>query len=336
MAVKQFINLSNLDLYDSLLKDYIAAEDAKSIKTVAIDGYNLKFYDVEEPVNDTPPKYNITLPQPDLSNFVQRVIEGSNGKALIFNESDGGGAKFEHNDGTLSFVGVNDGGENGLTGQIYSVKKIDDKYVGTRINMTTNGFYYVKGDSSAYTADDELATKGDLKGDAASKTIYLKDESSGQSEYAKIYRIYQGADSIDMSKNVIVGSIDIPKDMVVRSGSIGTVVTPDEPYEGAVPGDKYIDLEIQNQSEHLYIPANSLVDIYTAAQGASEVQLAISATNEISASIVAINGSKLVDGSVTRAKLASDVIDSLDLADSALQQDDIDSVADSDIEALFG
>lgn len=98
-------------------------------------------------------------------NKTDRELNGANGKALIFNESDGGGAKFEHSDGTWSFVGVNDGGENGITGQIYTVKKDAEsgKYVGTRLNMTKSGFFYTANkNSSAFTADDEIATKGDI------------------------------------------------------------------------------------------------------------------------------------------------------------------------------
>ena len=100
-----------------------------------------------------------------LDNKTDRTLTGSNGKAYIFNESDGGGAKFEHDDGTMSFVGVNDGGEDGITGQIYTLQKNSEtnKYEGTRINMTMDGFYYTKGrDSSSYTSSDEIATKGDI------------------------------------------------------------------------------------------------------------------------------------------------------------------------------
>ena len=97
------------------------------------------------------------------NNKTTRELHGTNGKALMFNEEDGSGAKFEHTDGTWSFVGVNDGGENGITGQIYTVKKVNNKYVGTRINMTKDKFYYLPNkDNSNYTANDEIATKGDV------------------------------------------------------------------------------------------------------------------------------------------------------------------------------
>lgn len=333
MALKQFISFQNIELYDSLLKNYVAAEDAKAIKSAAIDGYTLKLYTEETPTAQSVPKYSITLPQPDLSNFVQKVIEGSNGRALVFNEADGGGSKFEHTDGTWSFVGVNDGGANGLAAQIYAVNK--DTKVGTRINVTTSGIYYTNGNNSyTWTAGDEIATKKDVQGDAGSKTVYLKDESAGQSEYSKVYKLYQGSDSVDMTQNVLVGTINFPKDLFIKSASVKTVTVADEPYPGAKVGDKYIDVEVQNQVDHLYIPVNDLVDVYTGGT-TSEITISIDANNEITATIVAINGSKLVDGTVTKAKLAQAVQDSLDLGDSALQPDDIDAVPSEDIRSLF-
>lgn len=97
----------------------------------------------------------------EIAKKVDKTLTGANGKALIFNETDGGGAKFEHNDGTNSFVGVNDGGANGLAGQLYVVNK--DTKVGARLNMTADGFFYTNGASSyAYTADDEIVTKKDI------------------------------------------------------------------------------------------------------------------------------------------------------------------------------
>lgn len=99
-----------------------------------------------------------------LDKKTNRTELGQNGTALIFNESDGGGAKFENKDGTMSFVGVNDGGANGITGQIYSFKNVNGKNVGTRLNITTDGFYYLPDSDSAggYTEDDEIARKRDI------------------------------------------------------------------------------------------------------------------------------------------------------------------------------
>ena len=99
----------------------------------------------------------------NIAKKTDREVQGTNGKALIFNETDGGGAKFEHNDGTWSYVGVNDGGKNGITGQIYSVDHSNGN-LGSRLNLTNDGFFYTSGKSNAqFNADDELVTKKDIK-----------------------------------------------------------------------------------------------------------------------------------------------------------------------------
>lgn len=102
----------------------------------------------------------------EIATKVEKVMNGANGKALIFNESDGGGAKFEHADGTWSFAGVNDGGENGIAGQVYAVKKnANGKMEGTRIDVTKGAMYYTVGDAAAserLVAENEIAVKGDI------------------------------------------------------------------------------------------------------------------------------------------------------------------------------
>lgn len=241
---------------------------------------------------------------------VNREENGANGKALVFNESDGGGAKFEHSDGTWSFVGVNDGGENGLAGQLYAVKKdsVSGKNVGTRLNMTKDGFYYTSGkDSAAFTADDEIATKGDIAGvDAKNKTIYLK--SSGEAQSGMTYSLYQGPDPEDMSQNTHVGDIKVAG--CVKSGTLETVTEPDVPYPGAKVGDKYIDLVLADeQSTHIYIPVNDLITEYTVEENATQVQLAI---------VDHVISARLVDGGISEAKLDASVIAKLGKADEVL------------------
>ena len=73
MAKMQVFTYDNLVLYDELLKGYVDAGDAKSLKTVAIDGNTLKFYRVSEPVGDTVPAYTITLPETDLSGLIPKI-----------------------------------------------------------------------------------------------------------------------------------------------------------------------------------------------------------------------------------------------------------------------
>ena len=104
----------------------------------------------------------------DVSNKVDRLVSNADGsRALIFNESDGGGAKFEHKDGSEAFVGVNNGGLNGLMAQIYADKKVNGNWVGSRINVYHDHIYYtsladVTAGKARNDASCEIATKGDI------------------------------------------------------------------------------------------------------------------------------------------------------------------------------
>ena len=117
----------------------------------------------------------------DLSNYVEESVQGTNGTSYVWNEQSGGGARFVHNDGTESFVGVNDGGENGMVAQIYADKNVDGNWIGTRLNVYQKGAFYFNAEdkaSGSYVGDDpahEIATLGDIPED---KVYYLKNVCS--------------------------------------------------------------------------------------------------------------------------------------------------------------
>lgn len=142
--------------------------------------------------------------------------------------------------------------------------------------------------------------------------------------------------TISQGGTALATTIDIPKDMVVESGE---VVDLTEAQAQAINSNyhagQYIKLIIANKSNsELYIPANALVDEYTAAQNATQVQVAIN-NRVVSATIVAgsitatelannaVETAKIKDGAVTKGKLDSTLQDSIDAADSALQASDI-------------
>ena len=140
-----------------------------------------------------------------------------------------------------------------------------------------------------------------------------------------IYTVKQG--------NEVVGTINIPKDMVVQSGSVE--VDPEGQPEGT-----YIKLVLANVDEPLYIDVGTLVDIYTAKANATQVQIAIdSNSREISASIVAgsigtteladdaVTTAKIADANVTKAKLSTALQGSIDKADASASQTALDAVA---------
>ena len=158
----------------------------------------------------------------------------------------------------------------------------------------------------------------DAVGTGGTASIITVEEDTTSADYAKVYQIKQGGE--------VKGTINIPKDMVVESGSV--VVNP----EGQ-PAGTYIKLVLANaEKSEIFVNVGTLVDIYTAKAEAAQVQLAIDAkTREISATIVAggvgtaelandaVTTVKIKDANVTKAKLANDVQTSLGKADSAVQ-----------------
>ena len=169
------------------------------------------------------------------------------------------------------------------------------------------------------SAINEVLVAVGAGGTAAAVTIDTTTTTAGM---AKSYTLKQGENTI--------GTIDIPKDMVVRSGEV--VVNPEGKPEGT-----YIVLTLANATEDkIYVNVGTLVDIYKAKANATQIQLAIdSATREISATVVAgsitsteladaaVVTAKIADGNVTKAKLSTEVQATLDKADSALQKADI-------------
>lgn len=86
--------------------------------------------------------------------------------------------------------------------------------------------------------------------------------------------------------NQIIGTVDIPKDMVVSKGEVKKI-TADEATD-EVPAGTYIILTLANAAkDKLYVNVGTLIDVYTAAQNAPQIQLAVNQiNNEISATIV--------------------------------------------------
>ena len=82
MAQLNVFTLENLTQYDGLIKGYINAADAKSLKTVAINGNTLKFYRISEPIGETAPDYEITLPDKDISHLMSKLTGATVGNVV--------------------------------------------------------------------------------------------------------------------------------------------------------------------------------------------------------------------------------------------------------------
>lgn len=123
--------------------------------------------------------------------------------------------------------------------------------------------------------------------------------------YAQVYEIKQGT--------TVVGTINIPKDLVVQSGSVVNGTWSNNTFtENTTGTGKAIKLIIQNQTTPLYINVADLIDVYTATPNADQVQISISSNNVISA--------KIVEGSVGSKEIANKSVEANKLSDNVNNQ----------------
>ena len=136
--------------------------------------------------------------------------------------------------------------------------------------------------------------------DAAVYSI-AKDETSA--DYAAVYHLTKDGVNTGVA-------INIPKDMVVKSGTVE--VNP----AGQAAGT-YLVLTLANATEDkVYINVGSLIEYVTSGSAESDmVVVAVSEDHKVTATIT--------NGSITKAKLEAGVQTSLNKADSALQKTDI-------------
>lgn len=136
---------------------------------------------------------------------------------------------------------------------------------------------------------------------SAAEYSIVKAAESG--DYAAVYNLTKdGA--------VVGASINIPKDMVVKSGAV--VTNPDKTHTGT-----FLVLTLANATEDkIYINVADLIEYVTSGSKTGDmVVIDVSADHKVTATIT--------DGTVTKAKLAVDVQTSLGKADSAVQAADI-------------
>ena len=149
-------------------------------------------------------------------------------------------------------------------------------------------------------------------------TVSVSSATTPTTGMLKTYEIKQ--------KNAVVGKIDIPKDFLVKSGSVKAATEANKPYTGANVGDKYIELIINSKDSTtstgdtaLYIPVKDLVDVYKGGNTPT-IGVTVGADNTITATLRdnAVTTSIIKDANVTKAKLAADVQTSLGKADKSV------------------
>ena len=144
-----------------------------------------------------------------------------------------------------------------------------------------------------------------------------REHSSAQTDYtvtvtpsdvtgvAKRYTIAQASTGLNVN-------IDIPKDMVVSSGTVET-------NPAGQPAGTYLVLTLANATnDKVYIDVGKLIEYVTSGSKTGDmVVVNVSADHKVTATIT--------DGTITKAKLATAVQTSLGKADTAIQQSDLNT-----------
>ena len=165
------------------------------------------------------------------------------------------------------------------------------------------------------------------------------ESAAGSGDVLTTYDFYQGVlgtDDAAAKAAKKIGTINIPKDYLVRSATIQTVATADEPYTGAAVGDKYIDFVVNTKDgdtgtpQHMYIALNDLMAVLQGSVG-SEITVTIGANNTIQASVNTISGDKIIYAVGTGGAADVTVNDKIAELEQALG-DGIDAL-DADVDA---
>ena len=149
--------------------------------------------------------------------------------------------------------------------------------------------------------------------------VTVEKQSTAESGYVATYVIKQGGTALSPK-------INIPKDYLVKSASMGTVTTPNTPVSGYAVGDKYLDFVVNTKDssgtdEHIYVNVKDLIDTYTAGSG-----LTLS-NNEFSISNGDISLSMLASGVQTSLGYANTFHSSPAAGITSQQVTDWDSMA---------
>ncbi len=163
-----------------------------------------------------------------------------------------------------------------------------------------------------------VATSGDYSDLTGTPVLTVEKQQTAETGYISTYVIKQDGTQVG-------SKINIPKDFLVKSATVETVDTADEPVEGYEVGDKYLDFIINTKDasgndEHLYVLVSDLIDTYTADETTLTVE-----NNEFS----------VKSGGITSTELNSAINTSLSYAD-AYHSSPASSITSSDINSWNG
>lgn len=175
---------------------------------------------------------------------------------------------------------------------------VDSSFVANSVNPVQSKVIKEALDLKANAADlATVATTGsydDLTDaptiDELGGIVDVVKQATAETGFAATYVVKQNGSQVG-------SKINIPKDFLVRSATMGTVSTADSPQQGFAVGDKYLDFVVNTANDdetpqHIYINVKDLIDTYTADESTitlSNGQFAVKAggigTTQLSSSV---------------------------------------------------
>ena len=240
----------------------------------------------------------------------------------------------------VAYVGsATDAGHDKFISYIYQE---DGKIHAFAQDMIAANVAYSGGDSRTNVADELAHINSTIADNLTATTLKLvkvngvsEEEATTVSADGTEYRLKQG--------NNVVAKFNIEKDSFVKHGEViwrrvdsDGNIWQDE--DGSKGGKCYIKLDIRtsddngdgNVEDTIYIPADSLVDVYTAKNDSNNVTITIDQDkNTISAVIKegGVGAKELADSAVTTAKIANGNVTTDKIADSAVTTEKINALA---------
>lgn len=191
----------------------------------------------------------------DKNNIIRTVV-GFYANAAEMENASGGTSSY-----TILDVDGNAADVQKLKEEIAAINLvIGDGISGTTLTAAINDVNARLGEG--FTGENTVAKAlSDLRTELVSAlTISLNVAGTPTSDYLKTYILSQGTNEI--------GRIDIPKDLVVTSGSLVHGTWTDDTFTEDLEGpDTALKLIIANQEKPVYINTKDLVDYYTAGNG---------------------------------------------------------------------
>ena len=129
------------------------------------------------------------------------------------------------------------------------------KSIGVAVSGQTGNTLVVAEDGLFVQAQDDVSVP----------EYIIEKQTATEDGFAASYKLKK---IVDGESSYVGDTINIGKDMVLQNATLKTAEETDVPYLGAEVGDLYIDMEFNDAAQnHIYVPVNELIDIYTAGDG---------------------------------------------------------------------